>query len=265
MLQKRTILGLVLLLALSACDIGGNDDIVVPTIADVESAATASVQTQNAPPAGFQEVNYPQIDQGLDQLSFSRFEIDVTFDGIYADTGEETAGEMHLEALSNQLSVARWVDIEFNGEVFSGGATNLTAVRLSNNYYMINPNGVCITETSQIQEIANLDAGQIVGGVELAGPTSRRGEINGYPAWQYGFGPEALVEPQIQTTVSLDILTGELWVAPDFQIVVRYIVEMNVENAQLLFGNRPVTGRLRYEYNVYDINLEQNISIPNGC
>lgn len=265
MSRKFLLICVMLVWALAACDAFKEDEVVVPTIANVEDAATAIVLTENAPPDGFQTVSYNEIDENLTQIAYSRFEIEITFEGIYADTSEATTGSMHLEAVANQLAVAREVDIEFEGEVFSGGATDLKAVRLSNNYYMINPNGVCITETSQIQEIANIRAGQIIGGVESAGPTGNRGEVNGYQVWQYGFAPEALVHPQLQTTAELDLLTGEMWVAPEFQVVIRYIVEMNVENAQLLFGNRPVTGRVRFEYNVYDLNLEQNISIPNGC
>jgi hypothetical protein len=266
-MMPRNILlfSLILIGTLTACDAFQEDESVVPTIADVEDAATAIVLTENAPPEGFQTVSYNEIDVNLSQLAYSRFEIDITFEGIYADTNEPTMGSMHLEAVANELTVAREVDIEFDGDIFSGESSDLKAVRLSNNYYMINPNGVCITETSQIQEIANIRAGQIIGGVESAGTTGTRREINGYQAWQYGFAPEALVRPQLQTTAELDLLTGEMWVVPEFQVVIRYIIEMNVENAQLLFGNRPVTGRVRFEYNVYDINLEQNISIPNGC
>jgi hypothetical protein len=139
-------------------------------------------------------------------------------------------------------------------------------VRLSNNYYMLNPNGVCITDEAQIADIANLRAGQLIGGVTVAQPTGQPSDlINGYQAWQYGFAPEHLTYPAVQTSSELDILTGELWAAPEYNVAVRFTVEMNVYQAVLLFGNRPVTGRLTYQYNVYDIGIQPNISVPNGC
>lgn len=264
LLRLSLMMGVVL--ALVACDALQSDDDPLPTVADFESVATASFLTQNAPPSGFSTVRFPNIDDGVERLPYSRAEIRVNFTGVYAGTEERAQGSLLIEIRANQQVGSRQVTVTFDGDIFSGaGESRVVAVRLSNNYYMINPNGVCITEASQIQEITGLRAGQIVGGVVEAGATARHGPINGYETWQYGFAPEAFQPPQLQTTDDLDLLVGELWVAPEHQVVVRYIVEMNIRDAVLLFGERPVTGRLRLEYNLYDINQEQNISIPNGC
>jgi hypothetical protein len=262
--STRILLFTLLLWMLAACD-SLKQEKTVATQASFEDAATAVVLTALAPPSGFEKLNLPDIDRQINQLPTSRVVIMVSFNGKYDDTDQIAEGKLYLEAFNNQQAVSRLLDLQFEGDVFSGGASNLQAVRVSNSYYMINPNGVCIKDEAQISDIANLRAGQLLGGVTEAGPTGQRMMVNGLQSWQYGFAPEAIVPPQLQTSAELDFLTGEIWFAPEYQIVVRYLVEMNVQAATLLFGNRPVSGRLRYEYNVYDINAPQNISVPNGC
>ena len=93
-------------------------------------------------------------------------------------------------------------------------------------------------------------------------------DINGFQAWQYGFDEQFIKPPAIQfegENNELDYLSGAVWVSPEHNVVVRYTVEMNVHRATLLFGERPVTGRIRYQYDVYDIGLPPVISIPNRC
>ena len=111
--------------------------------------------------------------------------------------------------------------------------------------------------------------GQLIGGVQFAPPTSRIDtDINGFTAWEYGFDAQFINPPLlqlVQTNAALDYLTGSIWVSPEHRVVVRYTVEMNVNRAIIFFGDTPVTGRLRYQYDVYTIGERPNISIPNGC
>jgi hypothetical protein len=261
-------------LTVGACDtvkdLTGDEEVPIPTIATLTDLQTAQYLTQVAPPAGFATVAFPEIDDNLRTTVYSHVIITVNFDGAYTDPTPDdptsVQSAMRVEIWNDEFNVARHVRIEFLGNVFSGDASNLDVVRLSNNYYMLNPNGVCITSEADIREIANLRAGQLIGGVNLAQPTGKPNElINDYKAWQYGFTSANLNPPSIQTTSAIDVLTGELWVAPDFNVVIRYRVDMNVHQAVLLFGNRPVTGRLRIDYDVYDISIPPSISIPNGC
>lgn len=258
---------------LAACDrLLGKDEIVLPTQAslDFDHYQTVIVFTQNAPPAGFETVAFSQVDDNLITTVYSRFEINLYLEnGYYSDTGQPVEqGYMRLRVWNDEFHVARHLQMEFLGDVFAGSSSNLDIVRISNDYYMVDVNGVCITDPSVIAEIANLNAGQLIGGFEFAQPTGRQDTINGVEAWQYGFDPQYVNRPAIQLTSetsAVDLLTGEVWVSPHYNIVVRYGIEMNIHRATLLFGNREVTGRLRFQYDVFNIGDPPNISIPNGC
>lgn len=261
-------------LMIGACDevdkLAGDEEVVIPTLATLTDLQTAQYLTQVAPPAGFATVSFPGIDDNLRTTVYSHVVITVSFDGAYSDPAPDDPANiqssMRIEFWNDEFNVARQVRIEFLGNVFSGDGSNLNVVRLSNNFYMLNPNGVCITDPAQTRDIATLQASQLLGGVNLANPTGRPNElINGYKSWQYGFTPSAMNYPSIQTTNAIDILTGELWVAPEYNVVIRYRVEMNVYQAILLFGNRPVTGRMVFQYDVDQIGIPPSISVPNGC
>lgn len=260
-------------LLLAACDriLGEGEPIVIPTEANVtyEDLQTALPYTQNAPPPGFESLSFSAIDDNLNNTVYSRLVINATFSGFYADTREAAPdASVQIEIWNDELNVRRHVRLNFIGDVFSGGSTYLDVVRLANDYYMIDSNGVCITEPEQVAPFATLTAGQLIGGVDFAQPSGRKDLINDVVAWQYGFDRQFINQPYLQLTESisaLDYLTGEIWFSPENQVVVRYTIEMNVNRAILFFGERPVTGRLRYQYDVYDIGQPPNISIPNGC
>lgn len=264
---------LISVMLLAACDrLLGDEDIVLPTQAslDFDQYQTAIVFTQNAPPTGFETVAFPQIDDNLITTVYSRFEINLYLEnGYYSDTGEPVGqGYMRLRVWNDEFNVARHLQMEFLGDVFAGSSSNLDIVRISNDYYMVDVNGVCITDPSVIAEIANLNAGQLIGGFEFAQPTGRQDTVNGIEVWQYGFDPQYVNRPAVELladTSAVDLLTGEVWVSPQYNVVVRYGIEMNVHRVRLLFGDREVTGRLRFQYDVFDIGVPPNISIPNGC
>lgn len=264
---------LLTVVMLGACDrlVGDDEPVAIPTRDELsyEDFQTAQIYTQNAPPPGFEEVVFPEIDDNLITTVYSRVEISASFNGHDSQTGEPvTDGFMRLRMINDELHVARQVQIEFVGDVFSGDSSSLNVVRLGNDYYMVDVNGICITDTTVIDPIANLRAGQLIGGVEFAQPTGRSDVVNGVEAWQYGFDPQFVNPPAVQLeaqTSTLDFLGGEMWVAPEYNVVVRFAIEMNVHRAKLFFGEREVTGRFRYQYDVVDIGLLPNISIPNGC
>lgn len=257
---------------LAACDqiLGEDEPVIIPTVADMDfnQFQTALVFTANAPPTGFDTIAFPEVDDNLITTVYSRFEINVYFDGYDSNTAEALNGYMRLQSWNDEQHVSRQVKIEFVNDVFSGGSSNLDIVRISNDYYMLDANGICTYDPALIGDIANLRAGQLIGGIQFAQPTGRKEVVNNLMAWQYGFDPQFVNGPAVEfaeETSVFDLLTGEIWVNPEHNIVLRYAIEMNVHKARLLFGNREVTGRLRYQYDVHDIGIQPNISIPNGC
>src|SRR5687768_8833334 len=96
------LLVLVSMIMLSGCNFGGSDDdIVVPTVAQVNSMKTAIVLTQNAPPPQFSTISYNPIDHNTDLLPGWHAEIAVNFDGQYADTGEAATGQLLMNIYEN--------------------------------------------------------------------------------------------------------------------------------------------------------------------
>jgi hypothetical protein len=58
---------------------------------------------------------------------------------------------------------------------------------------------------------------------------------------------------------------GEIWVAPEHNVVVRFYVTLNVQNAIVFDRQLPVTGQVIIRYDLFDIGVVPNISIPFGC
>lgn len=265
------LLGVVLLAACDRVLDDSEDDVVLPTRAVVnpETIRTSEFLTQNAPPPGFESVAYPEIDDNLLTTVYSRFEIIATFDGFYADTREAVEeGYMRIRVWNDEFNRRRHVQLEFLGDVFSADSTDLDIVRIGNDYYMRDASGACITDPAIIADIATIRAGQVIGGVEFAQPTGQQDTINGEQAWQYGFDAQFINPPNVQLqdpNAELDYLRGEVWASPEYNVALHFEVTLNVNRAVLFFGDRPVTGRLSYTYDVYNIGEPPNISIPNGC
>ncbi len=59
--------------------------------------------------------------------------------------------------------------------------------------------------------------------------------------------------------------SAELWVSPERGVVVRFYVNLSVENVTLLGRPAPVSGSLILRYDTSALGLPNNISIPYGC
>ena len=59
--------------------------------------------------------------------------------------------------------------------------------------------------------------------------------------------------------------SGELWFAPERNAVIRYYLNLELENVALLDSDAPVTGTLLLRYDLYDIGVLPNLSVPFGC
>lgn len=268
--MKQALLYLLLMLLLSACNNSRGLTLEdVPTLASPESLATASYLTQNAPPEGFREaVSYPEVDLQLTALPGWHYGVTLEFDGSLAEVPQETTASAHADVWYNQLSSARRVVVDTSGGLIGQeDNTEFEAVRLGPDTFLVR-NGVCLSEAGGDAAIAaDLRAGLLVGGVLRAVPTGRHAVLNGIEAWEYSFQPGDLVLPSINFADdgALTAATGELWVAPEYGVVSRFYVNIDVENALIFDREAPVNGRVALRYDVLEIAEQPNINIPFGC
>lgn len=267
----------VLLIALAACSSSGSDSLVVPTRADFDTLPTARFLTENAPPPGFGSLQLDPIDTFLADQPGWTYTVTGSFDGVFDATGEPAAGAFEVQVQANELGQTRRVVLEAQGAAFlpENALLRLEGVRFSNDYYIVDVNGLCTVDeggTMGGSAIADLAAGQLIGGVSTAVPSGYRQEIEGLSAWQYTFTAEAMRLPAVhQIADSRVALEADLWVAPGVRAVVRYEVTATVRQVYLLWANQDaadtVSGTLylRYELNVPELGTLPNISVPHGC
>lgn len=262
--MRYWVLMLLILTAVACSTSGGDAEVVIPTRVEPDAFRTQIASTP--PPAGFESVAYNPIDFNRTDLPASYFEVTVNFEGQYTQTGEDATSSMLMRVWENGLERKRRVVLSFVGDALSGGVQNLEAVRFENDFYLLDGNGICTRNNDAAREIATLSADRIVGGVTLALPTGIAEDVNGHLGYQYGFDAQNVtINIFAENPSAVDIVGGEVWALPEFNIAGRFGVALNIHNAIVLFGDQPVTGVLRYQYNVMSIGESENISLPNGC
>jgi len=268
-----TIAGLAALIALSgllaACQTGSTSLEPLPTLADIRALPTTDFLTQNAPPAGFDEVSFDPLDRALAARPGWSYAVVGEFDGTFAGTDEPAEGRFTLHVWADELGEARRAILEVEGLAVSPQAfVRLEGVRISNDTYVVDINGQCTPGDAASAIVADLSAGQLIGGVARAVPTGHRDTFDDVPVWQYTFAPDALRLAAIQrepgSAVSVE---ADLWVAPGLSAVARFEASVEVTNVRILSAARPVSGRLflRYDLDLTQLDARPNISIPNGC
>jgi hypothetical protein len=257
----------LLILVLAACSGQRGQQLSdIPTLASPNESATAQFMTENAPPPGYREsIQFPEIDSTLPNLDGWRYVVTLEFNGIFARTPRETSATARAEVWFNQLASSRRVMVETSGELIGQEEDNtFEAVRLGPDAFLVRDN-TCNTG-ADAETAADLRAGLLVGGVRNATPTGIRATLNGEEAWQYRFVTEDLNLPSIRLdddgTLSA---SGEIWVAPEHDTVVRFYVNLDVENAFIFDRQLPVSGQVIVRYDLYDIDIVPNITIPFGC
>lgn len=270
MKQTITLLGLALLLLLAACTTRRGQQLEdLPTQASIEGAATAQFLTQNAPPEGFRDaIAFPEVDAGLNELSGWRYVVYLEFNGTFARTPRETSATASAEVWFNQLGTARRVVVSTSGELIGREEdTHYEAVRLGPDTFLVRDNACLSNAGEDAQTAADLRAGQLVGGVNRATPTSLNATLNGEQAWQYTFTASDLNLPAIRLSDEgqLTLNGGEIWVAPEHNAVVRFHVNLDVTNAIIFDRQLPVDGQVILRYDLYDIGVAPNITVPFGC
>jgi hypothetical protein len=259
----------VLLVLLAACSgARGQRPEDIPTPADIDALATAIIQTQNAPPEGFRDaIAYPQIDAHLDSLSGWRAVVQLQFDGVFDRTPRETSASARAELWYNQLASARRVSVRTSGELLGQEAdAAYEAVRLGPDAFLVRGDTCLSNATEAAAVAADLNAGGLIGGVNNAEPTYRKAVVNGVEAWQYSFTAADLnlpnIRPQGEGTLAA---SGELWVAPTYNAVVKFYVNLDVTGALIFDRPLPVSGTVLLRYDLYDVGTAFNITQPFGC
>lgn len=244
-----------------------NDPAVLPTLAQPDAIATGLVLTENAPPPGFETVSFPTIDANLERLSGWRYEMFFSLNGVFARTPRETSASTQASITYDQVGSKRRIEATIDVDLEDVAEPIIyEGVRLGTDTFLVR-DGRCTSNSESTELLADLSAGRLLGGVNSATTAVRTELINGQEVWLYSFLADDLILPNVQIGDDGRLLSmvGELWVAPEHNVVVRYNVTLEVENATIFDQTLPISGTINMQYNVFDIGIVPNISVPNGC
>ncbi len=241
----------------------------IPTRASIADLSTSVPLTQNAPPAPINGMvtTFNEIDNHLTDLAGWRYVVQLDFDGVFANTPRTASASARAEVWFNQLASARRVQLNTSGELI-GQAENSAyeAVRLGPDAFLIR-DGTCLSNaTDAAKTAAELRAGELVGGVTRAIPGGRRATINGADVYLFTFEQGDLILPSIRIgdNGSVTLASGEMWISVD-NVVVRFYLNLDVENVVIFDRQLPVSGQVRMRYDLYDVGTAFNITTPFGC
>lgn len=267
----------VLLIGAAACAPAVSDNEPLPTLVDLTVHPTYQFLTQQAPPPGFGVLTtLDAIDNTLRAQTGWTYTVSATFEGIADATGDPAIGTLTLIVQGDEPSQRRRVVLTAEGRAFlpNDGLLQLEGVRFSNDYYIVDVNGVCTADQGgQMVDaaIADLGAGDVIGGVARAFPTGHQDTITGLQAWQYSFTSAEMRLPAIhrRTDSSVDV-QADLWFAPSVNAALTYDVTATVARVHLLWADQTestVSGTLylRYELDAPALGVLPNISVPHGC
>lgn len=278
-LEKQTAWILTLLTVLTvitACGTRGALPQDLPTqITDLEALATHQIMTQNAPPPLYRSgVKLPRIDQGTDALSNWHALVYLEFNGFFAGTSRQTSASSQAEIWFNLIGNRRRVVWDVKGELLVPPSTvsntqRLEGVRIGQDVFVVQDD-TCTPvdpDTTAAAAIADLSAGDMIGGVREALPDGRKAVVNAAEVWRFNFLQDSLVLPSVlpRDGGQITMLGSELWFAPEHHTAVRFYVTLDVENVTVFGSNLPVTGQVVMRYDLYEIGQEVNITIPFGC
>ena len=263
------VIGLLLLAALAACTPRGLSPQDIPTQASISDMSTALPLTQNAPPAPFNGTvtSFSAIDNNLDQLPGWRYVVQLDFNGVFADTPRQANASAQAEVSFNQLASARHILVSTSGELIGQtDNTNYEAVQLGPDNFLVH-GGACEKNTDAAKTAASLQAGQLVGGVKNAVPGGKHATINGVDSYLYTFSDSDLVLPSMRLgdNGQLKLDSGELWISPAKNAVVRFYLNLDINNVVIFDKQLPVTGQVLMRYDLYDVGNAFNITTPFGC
>lgn len=272
-LTRLFTLYIVLLMLVTACRERGLTLDDIPTPMSIDARATEVILTQNAPPPEFGEVAFPQIDLNLPDLSGWHYSVDIEFDGVFTQVDRKAYGRVKADVWYNQIASARRVIFSTEGDLLGlDEVSEYESVKLGPDTFLIQ-DSACLSNAEEFADVAaSVGAGSLVGGLNSAQASGLPKQIiNDETVWRYAVNFDQLNLPQLTLNADSRILAfnGELWVAPEHDAVIRYYMTVDVENAQVFTGilntSLPVTGRLIVRYDLFDIGVQPNISVPFGC
>ncbi len=265
--------GLALLLILglaAACTPQIPADEPLPTlINDLDAFATAQVKTQNAPPPRFRDrISLPTFESGLESLQGWRYTVIAEFEGSFAGTSRPATAITTAQVAFHQLTSARRVVLSAEGSLLTEGNSVATeAVRIGRDVYLVSDGQCSIVTETDAAAVVDAGVGLLIGGVSEAVPEGITGVINGENVYRYGFTQAALQLASIapKDGGSVRLISSELWFSADRAAVVRLYLTLEVENATVFGSQLPVTGQVILRYDLTDVGLDPNISVPFGC
>jgi hypothetical protein len=256
----------ILLLILVGCNRNTNE--ALPTVAEPSALATALILTEFAPPAGYDTISFPNIDANVETLSGWRTEMLFSFNGVYARTprtaGASTQASVYYDQVGNARRVLAIVDTDLEEE---SEPIHYEGVRLGPDVFLVRSARCIQASEEDAAFLADLSARELIGGIQNAQVQPRIETINGERVWLYKFAAEDLRMPNLQFPADSRILsmTGELWFSPTRNTVIRFYVTLQVENALLFNQILPVNGEVLLRYDLFEIGIVPNITVPNGC
>jgi hypothetical protein len=268
---KKSLLSLGAILMLSLLGACRRENIVtLPTPITADTAATHIFLTREAPPVGFDTVGFASLDANLNVIDGWRYEMSFEFEGVFARTTRLTSAKTSVQVQANNLFSARRVTASIDNDLQAETApTQLEAVKLGEDAFLLR-DGVCDTEQSASNEArlaSELGAGVLLGGVSSAPVAYQRATLNSEAVWLYSVTSDALVLPNVGKTAEsvITLTSGELWVSPAHNVVVRFYATLDVQNVTIFGGTLPVTGILQLRYDLYDVGILPSIGVPFGC
>jgi hypothetical protein len=272
-MRRSVITAMVLVMGIAGCT-ASEPETPLPTLIDLTQLPTSRFLTENAPPAGWGSLELEPINRFLaDHHQSWTYTVSGSFVGTFDADGQPAEGHFEAVVQVNELGQSQRVVLTADGSAFLNEASlKLEGVRFSNDYYVVDINGRCSKNEESGSAIADLSAGQLIGGVSRAIPTGHRQEIEGIPAWQYTFAPTDARLPAIHRTPdSYVALAADLWIAPDLNAVLQYEVTATVQKVYILWADQTASSTvsgtlyLRYDLSIPDLDVVPNISIPHGC
>lgn len=260
---------LALIVALAACQPRVPSPQPTQISEDLDREATAIVLTQNAPPTPFHEqVALTRLSSGTDILPSWRAMVTLRFDGVFAGTSRQATAFSEAAIQYSLLGSQRRVVLTVDGALLDQEEPLTTeGVRLGPDTFLVRDNVCGVMTDLDASAIADLGVDELIGGVVRAVPDGTKAVINGEEVWRYAFTADDLRLTNLVIADNGRILDaqGELWFSPTRKAAVRFYLSIDVENAYVFGAQVPVTGQAVMQYDLLDVGIEQNISVPYGC
>ncbi len=262
---RKTAAAALLMILLAGCR--GLGQTPPPPAHSVESLATSVALTENAPPPGFESLEVPLVDAGLEVLPGYHYTVDVRFTGVFDADLRSASAHIRAEVWWDSVAPARRVVLDAEGEVFATEPQRFEAVRIGEAYYVLDENGRCLINAEEVaRAVAGFDVGSLIGGIATTPYSGTQAVLNGVQAYRYDVSAQNSLLPLVRLLEDSALaVTGELWVTPHLNAVTRYYANVDLSAVQLFDGEPLVSGQLFIRYDAIDLGEVPNISIPFGC